>query len=87
MRCNQAAGALQAWGLLLIWDAEPEDLHEKTTTVEVELTDTSAQIISVSVLGKGMSADTKLELQAVADGRVCYAYTVGEAEAEKVKCD
>ncbi|MDP6931824.1 MAG: hypothetical protein QGG40_02865 [Myxococcota bacterium] len=48
MRCNQAAGALQAWGLLLIWDAEPEALHEKTTTVEVELTDASGETISAS---------------------------------------
>jgi hypothetical protein len=39
MRCNRAADTLQAWGLLLVWDAEPEALHGETTLVEATIVD------------------------------------------------
>ena len=33
MRCNRADNALQAWSLLLIWDAVPADLHGQTADI------------------------------------------------------
>jgi len=48
MRCNQSVPALQAWALLLIWDAEPEDLHGKTAAVTAELEDASGTTLNLS---------------------------------------
>jgi len=33
LRCNPGAGALQAWALLLIWDAQPDELHGRIADV------------------------------------------------------
>lgn len=39
MRCNPSVSALQAWGLYLIFDAQPEELHGRSAVVEVTATD------------------------------------------------
>ncbi|MGB0640580.1 MAG: hypothetical protein ACPGTU_14675 [Myxococcota bacterium] len=36
-RCSRAANALQSTGSLLIWDAEPEELHGKVAHVRADL--------------------------------------------------
>jgi hypothetical protein len=41
LRCNPDSDGLEAWNILLIWDADPVALHEQTVTIEVELTDAS----------------------------------------------
>lgn len=46
MRCNRAADALQAWSLLLIWTAEPEELHGQNADITVTTTDSSGTSIS-----------------------------------------
>ena len=46
MRCNRAAGTLQAWSLLLIWQAEPEELHGRSTDITVTTKDSSGTSIS-----------------------------------------
>ena len=46
LRCNYEVGALQSWGHLLIYDADYEWLHQKETSIQVELTDASNNIIS-----------------------------------------
>ena len=46
MRCNTGAGALQGWGALLIFDAQPEDLHEKWVDVSAEVIDASGTSLS-----------------------------------------
>ena len=38
-RCNTAVGVLEATGLLLVWDAEPEDLHGRVAEVEAVVLD------------------------------------------------
>ncbi len=48
LRCNGAEGALDAWGLRLIWDAEPLDLDGQLVTVEVELTDAGGRTASAN---------------------------------------
>jgi hypothetical protein len=48
MRCNRAVDALQAWGMLLVWDAEPEELHGKVTLVEASIVDASGTEISAT---------------------------------------
>jgi hypothetical protein len=39
MRCNRSTETLQTVGLLLIWDAEPEEVHGKTAQVNALVTD------------------------------------------------
>lgn len=46
MRCNPAEAVLQGWGALLIWDAQPEDLHEQVADVEATITDSTGTVIS-----------------------------------------
>ena len=41
MRCNRAEGALQAWSLLLIWDAQPSELHGQSADIFVNLEDSN----------------------------------------------
>ena len=48
LRCNRQINAQQTWGLLLIWDAEPEDLHEQVATVEATITDAADLTLSAS---------------------------------------
>jgi hypothetical protein len=36
-RCSRVANALQSTGSLLIWDAEPEDLHGRVAHVQADL--------------------------------------------------
>lgn len=48
MRCNGAEGGLQSWNILLIWDAEPEQLHLQTIHIEAEITDASGTLVSAS---------------------------------------
>lgn len=36
MRCNNQTGTLQAWGFLLIWDAQPEELDGQTVHIEAD---------------------------------------------------
>ena len=38
-RCNRSAEALQSTGSLLIWDAEPEELHGRVAQVHAQLYD------------------------------------------------
>lgn len=51
-RCQAAtqelAGGWQVWGLLLIWDAPPEDLHLQSVHIEAEFTDASGVVVSAS---------------------------------------
>lgn len=53
MRCNQSVPALQTWGLLLIWDAQPEDLHGKHAVVDVRVIDAA---------GVEVTATTEIEI-------------------------
>ena len=46
MRCNTGEGALQGWGALLIFDAQPEDLHEKWVDVSAEVIDASGTTLA-----------------------------------------
>lgn len=46
-RCNGDEG-LQVWGLFLIWEAQPEELHMQTVRVEVEVTDASGEVVTTS---------------------------------------
>jgi len=46
MRCNRAAEALQAWSLLLIWDAVPSELHGQTADITVTTQDDAGTWIS-----------------------------------------
>lgn len=48
MRCNQDAGGQQAWNLFLIFDAQPEELHQQSVRVEAEVTDASGVVVSAS---------------------------------------
>lgn len=45
-RCNRAVDAMQAWGFLVIWDAQPEELDGKVAHIEVELTDAAGRALS-----------------------------------------
>lgn len=36
------------WGLLLIWDAAPEDLHLKPVRIDVEVTDAAGVVVTAS---------------------------------------
>ncbi len=47
-RCNAAAETQQIWGLFLIWDAEPEDLHGRTAEIETTVTDSAGQVSTAS---------------------------------------
>lgn len=47
-RCNPAVPALQAWNLLLIYDAQPEELHLKETEVTVEVVDATGVTASAT---------------------------------------
>lgn len=38
-RCNYQAGAQEYTGGLLIWDAQPEDLHDKVANLEITVLD------------------------------------------------
>ena len=49
MRCNYGLEELQTWGLLLIWDAQPEDLHDRIA----EITATTLDSAGTSVSGTG----------------------------------
>lgn len=49
MRCNPRTASLQAWNALLVWDAEPEELHGKAATVDVTVRDTRGVEVSDSV--------------------------------------
>jgi hypothetical protein len=49
MRCNYGLEELQTWGLLLIWDAQPEDLHDRIA----EITATTVDSAGTSVSGTG----------------------------------
>jgi hypothetical protein len=48
-RCNAAAGELQTWGTFLIYDAQPEDLDGKTTTIDAEVTDLAGDVVTASI--------------------------------------
>lgn len=50
MRCNTAAEALQAWGLLLIWDEGtlPVDIVGRQADIQVELTDSAGTEMSAT---------------------------------------
>lgn len=47
-RCNPEAGALQAWNLLLIYDAQPEELDGQLTQVQATLTDAAGTVVDAS---------------------------------------
>ncbi len=49
MRCNGAAGQLQSWGTLLIWDAQPADLDDQPITVAAEITDAAGTTVSTTI--------------------------------------
>lgn len=44
-RCNGPLDALQAWNILLIYDAQPEDLDGKQTFIEAELVDADGETL------------------------------------------
>ena len=46
MRCNRADNALQAWSLLLIWDAVPSELHGQTADIIATTEDSSGTLVS-----------------------------------------
>jgi hypothetical protein len=60
-----------------VWDGEGT----------LELTDTSDQDLTVNVQGESASTPTVLKLESVAEGMICYMYTVGEPEGETVQCE
>ncbi|MCA9701947.1 MAG: hypothetical protein KC431_30780, partial [Myxococcales bacterium] len=51
-RCKPADGdepaALQVWGVFLIWDAPPENLHLQPVHIEVEITDATGLVLTTS---------------------------------------
>ncbi len=59
MRCNRAEDELQAWGLLLIWDAVPADLHDRMTEVTATVVDSAGT--SLSATGTVRIWDPELE--------------------------
>jgi hypothetical protein len=46
-RCRAGSG-WQVWGLLLIWDAAPEDLHLQPVRIDVEVTDAAGVVVTAS---------------------------------------
>lgn len=45
-RCDRVNGAQYAWGSLLIWDAQPEDLHGREATVNATVRDAAGAEVS-----------------------------------------
>ncbi len=48
MRCNRSQNELQTWGLLLIWDATPEELHDQVTDVVATAIDSAGTELSAT---------------------------------------
>ena len=48
MRCNLSEAVLQGWGALLIWDAQPEELHTQVVDVEATITDSAGRVITAA---------------------------------------
>lgn len=48
MRCNRNVDALRAWSLLLIWDAQPEELHGRTADIDAHIIDSAGTEMSTS---------------------------------------
>jgi hypothetical protein len=48
MRCNRADDELQAWGLLLIYDAQPEELHDRVTDIVATVIDSAGTGITAT---------------------------------------
>ncbi len=46
LRCNRAEEALQAWSLLLIWGAQPAEIHGQTADILVTTQDSSGTKVS-----------------------------------------
>lgn len=45
-RCDRVTDALYAWGSLLIFDAEPRDLHGRSALVQATVTDAAGETVS-----------------------------------------
>lgn len=48
-RCNGAAGELQTWGTLLVWELPPESLDGATAEIDAEVTDASGAVLTASL--------------------------------------
>lgn len=48
MRCNPQTDTLQAWGFLLVWDAEPEELDGQLVHIEVDTEDSRGVPLSAA---------------------------------------
>ena len=49
MQCNNQTGTLQAWGFLLIWDAQPEELDGQRVHMEADGQDAAGTALSAAV--------------------------------------
>lgn len=49
MQCNNQTGTLQAWGFLLIWDAQPEELDGEQVHIEADGQDAAGAALSAAV--------------------------------------
>ncbi|MCK6514100.1 hypothetical protein L6R46_03485 [Myxococcota bacterium] len=48
-RCNGAAGELQTWGTLLVWELSPEALDGATAEIDATVTDAAGTTLSASI--------------------------------------
>lgn len=48
-RCNGAAGELQTWGTLLVWELSPEALDGATAEVHAEVTDAAGATLTATL--------------------------------------
>jgi len=48
-RCDPETNTLQSWGTLLIFDADPADLHQVDAEIDAEVTDNTGTTVAASV--------------------------------------
>ena len=48
-RCNGAAGELQTWGTLLVWELSPEALDGATAEIDAEVTDAAGATLAATL--------------------------------------
>ncbi len=48
-RCDAASGTQQSWGTLLIFAAEPAELHDVDADIDVEITDAAGTVVTSSL--------------------------------------
>lgn len=50
-RCNTPEAAMDGLGMLLVFQVDPEALHEQTLTIDLEVTDLAGDVVSASAKG------------------------------------